>query len=59
MATVSSSTPIEVSQVVPKGSVVLILDENQKKTLRNTFLWWMLLSVVVGVVAGRASTRLI
>jgi hypothetical protein len=59
MAAVSNSEPIEVSQVVPKGSVVLILDADQKKTLRNTFLWWMLLSLAVGVLAGRASTRLV
>lgn len=38
---------------VPAGSVVLLVDENQKRQMRNTFLFWEALTLGLGIYVGK------
>ena len=51
--TILASTAALPLTTVPAGSVVLLVDENQKRQMRNTFLFWEALTLGLGIYVGK------
>lgn len=51
--TILASTSAPPLTTVPAGSVVLLVDENQKRQMRNTFLFWEALTLGLGIYVGK------
>lgn len=51
--TVLASTAAPPLTTVPAGSVVLLVDENQKRQMRNTFLFWEFATLGLGIYVGK------
>ncbi len=53
MPEILASTAVPALTTVAPGSVVLLVDENQKRQMRNTFLFWEAATLALGIYVGK------
>jgi hypothetical protein len=53
VAVVAPSQVVPAPVAVAPQSVVLLVDENQRRAMRNTFVFWELATLALGIYVGK------